>query len=146
MWRRRAFARGPSNPPAVLLGYPEPSCRRKFTATRSTLLNSARPTPGLLPTHPDAPRLHQCAAISARTFKMRSIKLFAKLHRCTWPAASLVLLEFVIKFSIFDSLRNNLLAVYAMFVSESKNFKYNYKISLQFRSIIYNSTIYIYFY
>lgn len=52
----------------------KPSCERKFTATRTTLLNSARLTSGLLLTYPYAPG-PRCAAI-AKNFENSLHKTF----------------------------------------------------------------------
>jgi len=72
VWRRRTFARGPSEPARSPSRPPELSCGRKFTATRTTLLNSARPSPRTtLPIHLDALRAHR-APPSRRTLKIRS--------------------------------------------------------------------------
>jgi len=115
VWRRRTFARGPSEPARSPSRPPELSCGRKFTATRTTLLNSARPSPRTtLPIHLDALRAHR-APPSRRTLKIR--KTILEKLRPASEHASLPLLLLsppritAIGLSPFDPLRLRLCGV-----------------------------------
>lgn len=86
----------PSPPPAPPL---TSKTERKFTATRTTLLNSARPAPAPF----DAPRPTASAPPLQATFKIRPIKLFEELLSSAFGHPFSRLPNFVIGFSSLDS-------------------------------------------